>query len=218
MNRILKNCMGTCLLSVTCITIAYSQVLGGFFNQKGTQRKYMLQQIALYQTYLGYVKKGYNITRNGLQAVRDIRGGEFNLHNQYYRSLKQVNPAIRNQQQVRRIIALCTETKEQLQHIQKGVHRDDVFAPSEKDYVRDVAMHMNSETGRILQELEIVITPGTIQMSDDERLQKIQKIAAEAVSIYACARSFSDDIRVLALQRKGSRREIEVMKKLYQLP
>ena len=61
-----------------------------------TQKKYMLQHIAALQVYIGYAKKGYNIASKGINTVRNIKNGDFNLHRDFFSSLKNINPAIMN--------------------------------------------------------------------------------------------------------------------------
>ena len=64
-----------------------AQVLGGIFSQNATQQEYMIAQIGLLQTYLGYVKKGYDIAKKGLILIGDIKQGSFSVHNGVFTSL-----------------------------------------------------------------------------------------------------------------------------------
>lgn len=41
----------------------------GIFKQNATQRKYLMEQIALLQTYLGYAKQGNAILKNGTDLI-----------------------------------------------------------------------------------------------------------------------------------------------------
>ena len=83
-----------------------AQTWSEWFKQKKTQKKYLLQQIAALEVYAGYLKKGYKIFDGGLSAIRDITHGEFNLHNAFISSLKQVSPEIRKDARIAEIIAL----------------------------------------------------------------------------------------------------------------
>ena len=81
-------------LLLSFATSGSAQTFAEWFNQKATQRKYLIQQIAALQVYIGYVSKGYSIAKNGLNTIRDIKRGDFNLHNSYLTSLVTVNPKI----------------------------------------------------------------------------------------------------------------------------
>ena len=65
-----------------------AQTVNEWVNQKSTQKKYLLQQIAALQVYINYAKKGYNIVSGGINTIRDIKKGDLNLHNTFFSSLK----------------------------------------------------------------------------------------------------------------------------------
>ena len=82
-----------------------AQTTDEWLNQKATQKKYLLQQIAALQVYLGYAKKGYTIVTSGVNTIRNIKNGDFNLHRDFFSRLKNVNPAIRRYAKVADIIS-----------------------------------------------------------------------------------------------------------------
>src|SRR5260221_4860823 len=88
-----------------CIQAGHAQTYDEWFRQKKTQKKYLLQQIAALQVYIDYAKKGYDIASKGLNTIRDIKNGDFNLHRDFFGSLKQVNPKIKKYAKVADIIA-----------------------------------------------------------------------------------------------------------------
>src|SRR5215470_7473984 len=77
-----------------------------WFQQKKTQKKYLLQQIAALQVYLDYLEKGYSISKEGLGMIQDLKNGEFVLHDSFFNSLKIVNPVVRKGAEVTEIVAL----------------------------------------------------------------------------------------------------------------
>src|SRR5665213_507499 len=85
-------------------------------QQKKTQIKYLVSQIAAYQVYATYLEKGYAIAKNGLTAIQNIKKGDFSLHDEYFTSLKNVNPKIKLYWKVADIIALQIK-------IVQGYHR-----------------------------------------------------------------------------------------------
>ncbi|MBO9573555.1 MAG: hypothetical protein J7497_15310, partial [Chitinophagaceae bacterium] len=68
-----------------------AQTWSEWFKQKKTQIKYLTQQIAALQIYIGYARKGYEIADKGLTAIGDIKNGEFNLYRDFFSSLREVN-------------------------------------------------------------------------------------------------------------------------------
>src|SRR6266496_5059543 len=88
------------------VSVCNAQTWGEWFQQKKTQQKYLIQQIAALQVYLSYVEKGYGIAKKGIDVIQEFKNGEFNLHEAFFNSLKTVNPTVKNAAEVTEIIAL----------------------------------------------------------------------------------------------------------------
>ena len=55
------------ILFAVVSTSVKAQTFAEWFQQGATQKKYLLQQIAALQVYIGYVQKGYSIAKKGLK-------------------------------------------------------------------------------------------------------------------------------------------------------
>ena len=73
---------------------SHSQTAQEWTQQKATQKKYLLQQIAALQVYLGYAKNGYSIVTSGVNTIRNIKNNDLSLHRNFFNLLKNVNPSI----------------------------------------------------------------------------------------------------------------------------
>ncbi len=94
------------ILFVLSVSFCQGQTYDEWFRQKKTQKKYLLEQIAALQTYIGYAGKGYSIVTGGLSIIRNIKHGDFNLHNNFFNSISSVNPAIKKYSKVVSIIVM----------------------------------------------------------------------------------------------------------------
>ena len=65
-----------------------AQTFSEWFRQKKTQKKYLLQQIAALQVYIGYAQKGYRIAKEGLTTIGGFTKGEFDLHSDFQKLCK----------------------------------------------------------------------------------------------------------------------------------
>ncbi|RFM34429.1 hypothetical protein [Chitinophaga silvisoli] len=155
---------------------AHSQTWDEWFNQKKTQKKYLLAQIAAFHTYGEYLKKGYDIAKGGLNAIHDIENGEFGLHRDYFNSLKQVSPAVRQNaslieaaNNIDFAIKLCTEAKQRM----KG---NDRFLPAQREFYIRCLDTLLGQIAVTLDDLMAVTTNGRFQMTDDERIERINKV------------------------------------------
>ncbi|WP_440135588.1 hypothetical protein [Chitinophaga sancti] len=174
--------MKNVILLVTLLLLAqlgFSQTWDEWFNQKKTQKKYLLAQIAAFHTYAEYLKKGYSIAKTGLNTIRDIKNGEFDLHLNYFNSLKQVSPAVRQYapliaatDNIAFTIKLCAEAKQRI----RGNER---FHPTQQEFYVRCIDTLLGKMASTLDDLIAVTTSGRLQMTDDERIQRINAALKE---------------------------------------
>jgi hypothetical protein len=198
-----------------CVLQAQAQGIGSFFSQKATQKKYYLEQIAAMQVYLGYLKKGYNTVNNGLTTIHKIKNGEFGLHNDYYTSLKNVNPAFQSSPVVKEIYSIRAAISNEFSKLVKAAKDSGQFTPKELTYIKSVADNLNKEADHDMQQLSMAVTPGQLQLTDDERLKKIEEVNREVKDKYAFTQSFSKKTRWIADQRKLQKKSIDNLKRLH---
>jgi len=190
-----------------------AQTWAEWFSQKKTQKKYLLQQIAAFQVYIGYAKKGYEIVGSGLQTVRDISNGEFNLHNVFITGLKQVSPAIRNDLRIAEIIALQLGMLKSFGVLKStgGLSADQLL------YVAEVANEVISECYHDLEELLLVITLGKLEMKDDERLSRLKGIYERMLDKSAFTQDFCGEAESLIRQRALELETVEKLRRYYEI-
>lgn len=193
-----------------CLIISSSnaQTTDEWLNQKSTQKKYLLQQIAALQVYLGYAKKGYNIVTGGINTIHNIKNGDLNLHRDFFNRLRNVNPAIRRYAKVADIIAYQVKIIKQTKLVLQQIRETKQFTEAELDYCKQVFDTLLDECIKTVEELILVITSGELEMKDDERLKRIDGLYADVQDKYSFACSFSEDMGLLAVQRLGEQMEI----------
>lgn len=197
------------LLLVPCS--AQSQTWDEIFKQKETQKKYLIEQIAALKIYAGYLKKGYDIAGTGLQTIKDISNGEFNLHGSFISSLKTASPAMRNNVRIAEIIAFQLLIRNELKEIEKS----EGLTASNRDYIQSVRNKVMGECASDLEELLLVVTSGKIEMTEGERIQRLEKIHESMRDKSAFTQSFSNKVNLLIRQREKEIRSINQMKHSY---
>lgn len=189
----------------------FGQSWGEFFNQKKTQKKYLLEQLAALKIYAGYLKKGYDIASSGIGTVRDIKNGEFSLHHTFISSLKTVSPAIRSNAKVAEIIA----TQIAIGNAFNGISNNGYLSIQNRSYIASVRDRVMEECLNDLEELLLVITSGKVEMTDDERIKRLDKIYAAMKEKSAFTQSFTTDVRLLVQQRGNEQKSINHLKEFY---
>jgi hypothetical protein len=185
-----------------------AQTTDEWLNQSSTQKKYLLQQIAALQVYLGYAKKGYNIVTSGVNTIRNIKNGDLNLHRDFFNRLKNVNPAIHRYAKVADIIAYQVKIIKQTKLVLPQIRETKQFTEAELNYCKQVFDTLLDECIKTVEELILVTTSGELEMKDDERMKRIDGLYADVQDKYSFACSFSEDMGLLAVQRLGEQIEI----------
>jgi hypothetical protein len=202
------------LTSLACYS-ANAQFLGGFFSQQSQQRKLMAEQIAEYETYLGALKTGYHISESGLNTAHDLKNGTFTLHSDYINSLSQVNPVIQNSTKGKAIADLNSQTLALLATEISWQQQQKILTPTEMGYLQKVRDNLAAKCKLDMDELLQVLTPGKLQLTDAQRLARLDKLYDSMKDKYAFAGSFTSKCRKLALSRKQQSQDNGQLKKLY---
>lgn len=192
-----------------------AQGLKQWFSQKSTQTEYLVQQIAALKMYSGYLQKGYKIVKGGLNTISDIKNGHLHLDRVFFDSLKLVSGSVKNDERIREIIQLQQQTAGLIRVALKMVRGSAYFESSDLQYVQKVCDGVGKQNKRIIDELEAVLRDGNYQMSDDERLKRIDAVYQATKEQYGFVQSFCMDLKKLELQKRLELKNVKVMKKLY---
>lgn len=195
-----------------------AQTFNEWFRQKKTQIRYLVQQIAANQIYIGYLQKGYTIARTGLTTINDIKHGDFNLHYAFFDSLKHVNPKIRNWAKVADIAAMQVQVIKQAKLAVQQSQSSKQFTSSELTYLQNVFSHLLDECSKDIDALSTVVTAGKTAMTDDERIRRIDGIYAAMQDKLLFSKSFADEAAMLAAERNQDETDIQVSKKISFIP
>lgn len=177
------------LLLLTLSGTVSSQTYSEWFRQKKTQKRYLLKQIAALRAYSDYLNKGYKVVKNGTNAISSITKGEFSLHKSYLFSLKSVNPALLKNGKLKAIIDFHKGMDQQRQRAWKRIAHSDLFSTAERIQVRSLFNALERDCNRTLQELEMVVTNGKVELSDDERIERIDAIYGTTQKLFKLHRS-----------------------------
>lgn len=202
------------LLAFSCM-ISNAQTWAEWFKQKKTQKKYLLEQIAAYQVYLEYAKKGYTIAKDGTKLIGDIKNGDFDLHHQYFNSLKAVNPQIRDGSQTNDIISMYNIILKSQAATIKIVESSKVFTAKEVLAIKELHASLVKDAEHCLQDLKLLTEDGKLELSDDERILRLEILYKEMKRKYGFQLHTDAKISALAESRTAERKELEVLKKLY---
>ena len=196
----------------------YGQTWSEWFDQKSTQKKYLLQQIVALKIYAGYAAKGYGIVKNGLGIIERVKQGDFDLHSKYFLSLIRVNPSIRKYSNVLAILSMHVSMMQQAHTVISKFKNDQQFTPEENHYIKAVMHNIVKDINAVQDQLVQVIYPNTLQMKDDERIKIIDQLYTNTQEQQTVLSAFAQEAIVLAAQRSKEAKDLSEIKKLNALP
>lgn len=176
-----------------------------------------VEKLSQFKNILSDMKRGYTVLSNGYNAVKNISEGNFSLHEVFLDGLMLVNPEVKK---YRRVADIITYQKDILSEYGSAFNRfrsSGNFKTSELDYLGKVYRQLSAQSLDNLDELLNVITSSKLRMSDDERLQAIDRIFADTQDKLIFLRNFNKQTSLLELQRRKEKAGIEHFKKLYNL-
>jgi hypothetical protein len=201
----------TFIYSLTCLFpfVACSQIAQEWLDQKNTQLKYLAQQIAANKVYIEYLQKGYKIAKEGLATIGSIKDGHLNLDTDFFRSLKEVNPRIFNDPSLVAVYGSYHRLHQTITGSLKLIQHNDMLTADESSLLKK---SLSSLTERIILsklELEQLLTSNELEMTDDARLERIDRVKANVSELQQHATQIMSEVEKLVLQRKRERREVK---------
>jgi hypothetical protein len=174
----------------------------------------MIKQIALYGIYIEDLEKGINIAKEGLTTISEIKHGEFNLHTLFFNSLQTVNPAVSKYSKIGEIISDQLAIIASFKTLIKTLNNAGRLTSSEMAYINSVYNYLTNECTKSLADLIAVTTDGKLQMTDDERIKRIDGIYTDTKDKYAFTQKFTGQVSRLSVERAEDKNETELLKSL----
>jgi DNA repair ATPase RecN len=169
-----------------------------------------VEKLAQFKKILKNMKDAYKIIFKGYTAVKDLSQGNFKLHKTFLDGLMEVSPAVKKYKRIADIFKYQLRITKEYKAAYNQFRDDKQFTAQEIEYVGKVYSNLFNETLKSLEELAMVITAGKLRMSDDERLQAIDKIYEAVVDQYSFLNEFNNNTAILSLQRKSEQTEIKM--------
>jgi hypothetical protein len=196
------------------LLLLFAGFLNGNSYAQAKQREALLKQIAALKIYIDYAQKGYSVAKKRLNTIGDFKRGEFNLHTDYFNSLKTVNPKIKKYARVAEIIFLQAKIIKSYGSIYRQVQEDDLFHGDEVDYIKRVFDRLIENCNDNLEELITIVTDGQLEMKDDERMKRIDAIYENMLENHTFCESFSNQTRLMSLSRTTDTKEVKTSRAL----
>lgn len=176
-----------------------------------------VEKLTQLKSILSDMKKGYTIIANGYNAVKNISQGNFSLHETFLDGLMLVSPEVRKYGRVADIITAQKDIVSEYKRSLKNFQRSGIMNGDELGYISRVYSGLFSQSMDNLDELTLVLTAGSLRMSDEERLASIDRIFKDTSEKLTFLRSFNQQASTLLIQRKGALADMQGTQALFKI-
>jgi hypothetical protein len=173
-----------------------------------------VEKLAQLKKILNNMYKGYQIVSKGYNTIKDISQENFNLHQTFLDGLLQISPTVRKYKRITDIISYQTQLVKEYKSAFRRFQSSNLFNTNEIKYIGNVYTNLFNKGLQNLDELTMIITAGKLRMSDDERINAIDRIYNDIVDKVVFLRTFNKENNVLAIQRGREMVDTKVSKKL----
>lgn len=139
------------------------------------------------------------------------------LYDEYYTELKQVKTAVSYFQQITGVIAQQQQLMSEYKNAFALVKRDTHFTVTELNYISNVYTGIIQESTKCLDQIVLVLTNFTLEMTDEARLKIIKQASTDIEQCTTDLRKFNNQTAQISLQRSKDQDEINSVKALYGL-
>ncbi len=177
-----------------------------------------IEKLAQFKQILTDLKKAYEILNGGYNTIKNISKGNFSLHKAFLDGLLEVSPAVKKYRRVADIVDLQLLLVREYKSAYNRFKAEANFTPQEIEYMGKVYKNLFEASLKNLDDLFMVVTAKKLRMSDDERLNAIDRIFTEMRDKVVFLRHFNSSTSLLSVQRSKEQQDVDVLRKLYDVP
>lgn len=184
-------------------------------SQEAQQLLLNWEKLRQLEEILDNMYRGYKILDKGYTTIKNIAQGNYSIHQLFIDGLMAVNPSIRNYKRIPFIIEYQKLLLKEYQRAYNRFRQDPNFKLEEIEYLANVYKFLFDASLRNIDELMMIITATKLSMSDDERMQAIDRIFFDMEDKLIFLRAFNNNTQLLAIQRARARNDVETLQMLY---
>lgn len=186
-------------------------------SQEMQQLVLNIEKLTQFKQILKDMKNGYRILKGGYNTIKDLSQGNFSLHKTFIDGLMQVSPAVRKYKRIGEIVNYQMLLVKEYKGAFKRFKSSSLFNDKEIRYIEKVYANLFKQSLRNLDELTTVFTANKLRMSDDERLETIDRIYLDMQDKLLFLRNFNGNNSLLLVQRSKEHNDVNSLRELYKV-
>lgn len=184
-------------------------------EQELAQLALNIEKLNQFRKILRNMKSGFEVLQGGYNSIKNISEGNFTLHKTFLDKLLDVNPAIKNYKKVGQIISYQKALLSEYRAAHNRFRQQNIFNATELNYISSVYDRLITGSLSTLDDLVMVVTAGSVRMSDGERLEAIDRIHGDMQQKLIFLRRFNNNTSVLAVQKAREKKDIDILRQVY---
>lgn len=175
-----------------------------------------VEKLTQFRQILSDMKKGYDVVFTGYNTIKGISEGNFNLHRTFLDGLMAVNPEIAKYRRVADIVRYQGDLLREYRRAYDRSVQGGRFSPQEIRYMSGVYRNLLDRSVGGLDELLMVITADRLRMSDQERLDAIDRLYVDMQEKLIFLRDFNRRLSSLDTYREKAQKESQLIDRMYE--
>lgn len=184
-------------------------------TQELEQLKINLEKLAQMRLMLTQAKQGYQLLERRYNGIRDAAKGNFDLHQQKLNDLLVVSQMVRHSPSLVDFQQHRIAARQEITNWLQQIKRFHFFQVSELAKMEAVFNERLTAMQVLYEEAQLVLRPGSLRMSDAERLQILENISQRSFACLLLARETIQQQKVLAANRAQTKQDQQAVKRLY---
>jgi hypothetical protein len=186
-------------------------------TQEVTQLLLNYEKLQQLEEILDNMYKGYRTLTTGYNRIKDVAEGNFSLHQVFLDGLFAVNPSVAKYKRIPDIVRYQQLLMKEYRRAFNQFRNDPNLTRDEVRYLENVYEYLVKQSLKNLEELAMLITADKLRMSDDERIQGIDRVYFDIENKLSFLRYFNNSTQVLIVQRAKETGDVDAAKKLYEI-
>jgi hypothetical protein len=174
-----------------------------------------IEKLAQFRTMLTNMYKTYSILENGYSTIKNISQDNFKMHQLFIDGLSMISPAVKKSVAIAQILEIQVKIVSEYKSTYKQVLAGKLFTESEIRELENAYDGILSKTSRNLEVLTKIITPHELQMTEAERLNSLEQLAADMKQQLTQLRGFAKQAKTVMVLRSKSKKDGELLRNSY---
>lgn len=186
-------------------------------TQELEQLKINLEKLLQLKLMLAQAKQGYQTLANGYNAVRDVAKGNFDLHKKQLDLLLVVSNQVRSSPSIQKSLTNYGSMEKEVRDWMQVARSLGLFTSKELDEMNKDLLMMIAKSKDDRQTLSLVLSDGTLRMSDADRLSLIEMISDNSDQYLASVRQKLKAQTGIVAARAQTKKDRDAIRRLYGL-